>query len=142
MTGEEYTMPIEAGFQVRLGIYRIDAEILACRGEVWALLGPRLRSIVEAYLENVVRCAPVFKKRMDAYRRRHLDEVEVYTRKLLNDPLEENWVKDAYERAALEISSGLDMRSRSALSIYILTELNKHISARYRFSPQRGFRVL
>jgi methyl-accepting chemotaxis protein len=135
-------MSIESGFQVRLGIYRIDSEIMASRSEIWTLLAPHLGSIVEAYLANVVRCAPIFRKRMEDYKRRYLEEAETYTRKLLNNPLDENWIKDAYERAALEIANGLDMRSRGSLSIYILAELNNHISKRHRFSPQKGFRLV
>lgn len=135
-------MGIEPGFQVRLGIYRIDSEIIALRNEIWALLDPRLDAIVDAYLANVLKVAPLFRARMDEYREAHKREVRTYTDKLLNNPFDENWVRDAYDRAGSEIKTGLDMRARGSLYGYVLVEFNGDVARRYRFSPRRGFRLI
>ena len=58
-------MAIEAGFQVRLGIYRIDAEIEALRNEIWQIHAPHLNAIVEAHHDNVIRQAPFYKETVE-----------------------------------------------------------------------------
>ncbi len=57
-------MAIEPGFQVRLGIYGIDDRVVNLRPEIWRLLAPRLDRIIENYLANVIRVAPLYRKKM------------------------------------------------------------------------------
>jgi len=135
-------MAIEPGFQVRLGIYGIDAETVSLRPEIWRLLAPRLDTIIADYLANVARVAPLYRRKMEASRKSYADTFKFYTERLLNNPLDEQWVKDAYDRARIEIKAGLDMRNRSASSTAVLDDLNKSVSTRHRFSPRRGFRLL
>src|SRR6202521_5164163 len=135
-------MALEPGFQVRLGIYRIDVEIIDLRGEIWRLLAPRLDTIIASYLANVIECAPLYRKKMEEGRKSYIDTTKFYTKQLLNNAFDEEWVKDAYDRAISEINAGLDMRSRSAISISLLNDLSNCIFEHYRFSPRKGFRLL
>lgn len=135
-------MAIEPGFQVRLGIYGIDGDAVNLRAEIWALLAPRLDSIIEAYLANVFKVAPLYRKKMEQSKKSYIDMIKFYTERLFNNPFDEEWVKDAYDRAAAEIKVGLDMRSRSASSIALLSSLNECICDRHRFSARKGFRIL
>ncbi|MGO9699483.1 MAG: methyl-accepting chemotaxis protein [Xanthobacteraceae bacterium] len=135
-------MAIEPGFEVRLGIYRIDADVVSLRGEIWRLLAPRLDAIIAAYLANVFQVAPLYRKKMEESRKSYADMIKLYTERLLNNPFDEAWVQDAYDRAAAEIKVGLDMRNRSASSIALLGDLNECMSHRYRFSPRKGFRLI
>src|SRR5208282_1688506 len=48
----------------------------------------------------------------------------------------------AYTRAKAEIKGGQDLRTRGAMAIFILTELNKLIIARHRFSVQKAMRLM
>jgi methyl-accepting chemotaxis protein len=135
-------MAIESGFQVRLGIYEIDGDVVNLRAEIWRLLEPRLDAIIAAYLTNVFQVAPLYRKRMDENRKSFADTFKFYTERLLNKPFDEQWVKDAYDRAAAEIKVGLDMRNRGASSIAVLNDLSKCIFERNRFSARKGFRLL
>jgi len=135
-------MAVESGFQVRLGIYRIDADIVKLRGEIWRLLAPRLDQIIAAYLDHVLEVAPLYRKRMEENRDAYARATVFYTQRLLNNPFDEQWVKDAYDRAAFESKNGLDMRTRSAGSIALLNGLTECIFEHNRFSPRKGFRLL
>ena len=135
-------MPIEPGFQVQLGIYGIDAEVVDLRAEIWRLLAPRLDLIIAGYLANVVRVAPLYRKKMEEGRKSFTDMTKFYTERLLSNPFDEEWVKDAYDRATAEIKAGLDMRSRAASSIALLNDLSNCVFNHYRFSPRKGFRLL
>jgi methyl-accepting chemotaxis protein len=134
-------MAIEAGFQVRLGIYRIDAEVEALRREIWQILAPHLTSIVEAHHDNVLCHAPFYKENVERHRAELTERIVAGTERLLRDPFDEAWVKAAYERAKFEMASGFDMRSRAAISTSILTCLNRLIAAKYRFSGAKALRV-
>ena len=57
-------MAIEPGFQVRLGIYRIDSEIDLLRRDIWAVLAPHLHAIIEAHYDNTIKCAPYFAEKI------------------------------------------------------------------------------
>jgi methyl-accepting chemotaxis protein len=133
-------MAIEPGFQVRLGIYRITPEVDALRSEIWQLLAPHLPSIVEAHHDNVIRCAPFYKERVEKDRATLTRIIVEGTKKLCLDPFDEEWVKYAYARARSEMDSGFDMRSRGAISASILAHLNEHIAARY-FSASKAIRL-
>ena len=135
-------MAIEPGFQVRLGIYRIDAETINLRGEIWRLLGPRLDTIIASHIANVIECAPLYRTKIEEGRKSHTDTIKFYTKKLLHNPFDEEWVKDAYDRANFEIKTGFDMRSRGAISISLLNDLNSCIFEHYRFLPRKGLRLL
>jgi methyl-accepting chemotaxis protein len=135
-------MAVEPGFQVRLGIYGIDADVVNQRAEIWRLLAPRLDTILAAYLANTFEVAPFYRKKMEEGRKRFTETIKTYTKKLLNDPFDEAWVQDGYDRAAAEIKAGLDMRTRGAVSIALLNDLSNCIFEHYRFSPRKGFRLL
>ncbi len=135
-------MAVEPGFQVRLGIYEIDDDVVDLRAEIWRLLAPRLDSIVATYLAHILKVAPLYRKKMEEGRKAYTDRFKYFMERLLNNPFDEEWVKDAYDRATAEASSGLDMRSRSAITIAVLNDLSKCIYEHHRFSPHKGFRLL
>jgi len=134
-------MAIEPGFQVRLGIYGINAEIMDLRIEIWRLLSSRLEAIVSTYFAKAFESAPYYREKMEETRKPYTDTVRFYTERLLNNPFDQQWVQDAYDRAAAEIKTGLDMRNRGAFSSAMLDDLSDCVSSRYRFSPRKGFRL-
>ncbi len=135
-------MAFEPGFQVRLGIYGIDADVVNLRGEIWRLLDPRLDTILAAYLANAFEHAPFYRKKMEEGRKPFTDTIKFYTKRLLNNPFDEEWEKDAYDRATAELKAGLDMRTRGAVSIALLNDLSNCIFEHNRFSPRKGFRLM
>jgi methyl-accepting chemotaxis protein len=135
-------MTIEPGFRVRLGIYRIDPEVMALRREVWDVLAPHIEAVIGAYYDNARVHAPFYKDTIDHDRPRRLRGAAEATKKLLLEPWDEAWVENAYTRAQGEIKVGLDMRSRGAMTIFILTELNKLIIAHHRFSVPKAMRLM
>jgi methyl-accepting chemotaxis protein len=135
-------MAVEPGFQVRLGIYGIDADIVLQRAQIWRLLAPRLDAVIEVYLANVLKVAPLYREKMSEVRHSYVESVKFYTQRLLSNPFDEQWVQDAYDRAAAESKAGLDMRARSALSIALLNDLSGCIAARSRLIPRNGFKLL
>jgi methyl-accepting chemotaxis protein len=135
-------MTIEPGFKVRLGIYRIDPEVMALRREVWDVLAPHIEAVIGAYYDNARVHAPFYKDTIDHNRPRRLRGAADATKKLLLEPWDEAWVENAYTRAQGEIKVGLDMRSRGAMAIFMLTELNKLIIAHHRFSVPKAMRLM
>ncbi len=131
-------MAIEPGFQVRLGIYGIDGGVIARRAAIWSLLEPRLDAIIAGYLANVIRAAPAYRRRMEENRQAFTDASKLYTRRLLHHPFDEAWVRDAYDRAAAEMKTGLDMRARSAWSIAVLNDFSTCAFDRYRWTPRKA----
>jgi len=134
-------MAIEPGFQVRLGIYRVDPGVIASRSEIWMLLAPHLDATIRDHSANVIKCAPFYEERIEKGRAAHAHTIKTYTEKLLCNPFDEQWVRDAYDRAAFEIQTGFDARSRGAISNSILVHLNAFILERYRLSPRRAIRI-
>jgi len=132
---------LEAGFQVRLGIYRIDAETEALRPDIWQLLEPHLDAIIEAHHENVLRCAPFYREIVEKNRASLTERIRRGTRDLLLEPYDETWVRSCYERARFESEMGFDMRSRGAISSSILTQLNRSIAGRFRFSVPKAIKL-
>jgi len=55
-------MPIEPAFQVRLGIYRITADVDAARAEIWQFLEPELPGILDRHHDNAIKSAPAYKE--------------------------------------------------------------------------------
>jgi methyl-accepting chemotaxis protein len=133
---------IEPGFQVRLGIYEIDADVVDLRPEIWRLLAPRLDTIIAEYLVHVIQVAPLYRKKMEEGRKSFTDATKHYTERLFNNPFDEAWVKDAYDRATAEMKVGLDMRARGATSIALLNDLSNRVFKHYRLSPRKGFQLL
>lgn len=135
-------MPIEPGFKVRLGSYRITPQVEAARREVWDLLAPHLEAILNAHLDNAIIHAPFYKEAIQKNRSDLVRRVFNATKKLLLEPFDEAWVEDAYARAGKEIATGEDLRSRGAIAISILMELNRLIVARYPFSVKKAMRLM
>jgi methyl-accepting chemotaxis protein len=135
-------MTVEPGFKVRLGIYRVDPEVHDLRREIWDVLGPHIEAVLNAYYDNAIIHAPLYKERIERTRPELLRGAIKATKRLLLEPFDEAWVEYAYKRAEAELAGGQDLRTRGAMAIFILTELNKLIIARHRFSVQKAMRLM
>jgi len=140
-----YTVPamtIEPGFKVRLGIYRIDPEVDSLRPEIWDVLTHHIEAVLNGYFDNAIVHAPIYKERIERDRPVLVRAAIGATKKLLLEPWDEAWVDFAYARAKLEIEWGLDLRARSAMAVFILTELSTLVIARHRFSVHKAIRLM
>jgi methyl-accepting chemotaxis protein len=135
-------MTIEAGFRVRLGIYRIDPEVDALRSQIWDVLAPDIEAVLNAYYDNAIVHAPFYKERIERNRPELLRGAIEATKRLLLEPFDESWVQYAYRRAEAELEGGQDLRTRGAMAIFILTELNRLVIARHRFSVRKAMRLM
>jgi methyl-accepting chemotaxis protein len=135
-------MAIDPGFQVRLGIYRIDPEVEALRPEIWAVLAPRLEAALRAHYDHSIKHAPYYKEKIEANLAELTSRSTREIKRLLLEPYDEAWVTNCYERAKFELEGGFDMRSRAAMSISLLTQLNTLILAHYRFSAPKAMRLM
>jgi hypothetical protein len=135
-------MALEPAFQVRLGIYEIDAEVRAMRPEIWALLAPHLGSFLHRHMQKVQIKVPFYK---DLFARIG-DQLEAlsfeYTKRLFLNEFDEQWVRDAYDRADAEIKFGIDMRSRGAIWLTILHDFSDVVRRRHRVSVGKAVRIL
>jgi methyl-accepting chemotaxis protein len=135
-------MTIEAGFRVRLGIYRIDPEVDALRRQIWDVLAPDIEAVLNAYYDNAIVHAPFYKERIERNRPELLRGAIKATKRLLLEPFDESWIQYAYRRAEAELDGGQDLRTRGAMAIFILTELNRLVIARHRFSVRKAMRLM
>jgi methyl-accepting chemotaxis protein len=135
-------MALEPGFQVRLGVYNIDAEVRAMRPEIWALLAPHLRSFLHIHVKKVQTLVPhykiLFSQLGDEYETVNYE----YTKRLFLNEFDEQWVQDAYDRADREIQIGVDMRSRGSIWETIVHEFSKVVYRKHRFSAAKAVRIL
>jgi hypothetical protein len=79
-------MTIEAGFRVRLGIYRIDPEVDALRSQIWDVLAPDIEAVLNAYYDNAIVHAPFYKERIERNRPELLRGAIEATKRLLLEP--------------------------------------------------------
>jgi methyl-accepting chemotaxis protein len=118
-------MSLPPAYQVGLGLFRIDAETVAARAEVWKILGPALGPILDEHFARVAEharfYADMLDKRGDDYKNLALK----YNERLFCNPFDEDWVRDSKDRVKAERGFGHDLRSRSGAAISILTELNR-----------------
>ena len=132
-------MTIPAAFQVRLGIYGIDAETAAARSEVWGQLEPHLDAILEEYKQQVMRHVPAYAERVrDAH---YWAESKRHLARLFLDPFDKEWVAEAELLAKSEIEQGHDMRVRATRARAILSGFNKVLARRHRFSGAKAIRL-
>src|SRR5579871_5618 len=135
-------MAIEAGFKVRLGIYRINPETEALRSEIWEVLAPQIDTVLREHYDNSIKCAPFYKEQIENRHAQLMQRSALEIKRLLLEPYDETWVERCYDRAKFELDSGFDMRPRGAMTISILTQLNKLILARHRFPAPKAMRLM
>ena len=135
-------MSIPPAYQVGLGLYGIDAEVLALRGEAWRILRPQLDTIMDTHFVLVETHAPFYvdmlRKRGGGYKALALK----YTERMFCNPFDEQWVQDCKERVAAEIKLGHDMRSRGGVAITILSEFNRILRSQRFLGRDRAMRLL
>lgn len=135
-------MPLDPGFQVRLGIYDIDAEVRAMRPEIWALLEPHLAGYMHQCTEKVLKHAPLYKDQIAKMGAKNEAMHFEYTKRLFLNEFDERWVKDAYDHARWEMELGFDMRARGVMWQTILSEFSKVVVRQHRFLAARAVRIL
>jgi methyl-accepting chemotaxis protein len=135
-------MSVEPGFQVRLGTYRIDPEMLALRPEIWELLEPNLAEFVRRLMDIAVVHAPFYRQILTKAAGQFEAATVKYTKQLLLNPLDEQWVQDAHDRARIELAMGFDIRTRGAVNNTIVHELSKLIVGRYKFRVGHAVRLM
>jgi uncharacterized protein YoxC len=135
-------MALESGFQVRLGTYNIDAEVLAARSDAWALLEPHVDEFVRLIIERGTTHAPYYRETIARMGDKFLATSVSYTKHLFVNPFDEQWVQDAYDRAHKEIEMGFDLRTRGAVCNAILSEFGKVVLRKHRFSAAKVVRIL
>jgi methyl-accepting chemotaxis protein len=122
-------MSLPPAYQVGLGLFRIDADTVAARADVWKILGPALGPILDEHFARVAEharfYADMLDKRGDDYKSLALK----YNERLFCNPFDEDWVRDSKDRVKAERAFGHDLRSRSGAAISILTEFNRLLSS-------------
>jgi methyl-accepting chemotaxis protein len=136
-------MPVPPVYQVGLTLYQIDAETLALRREAWEILGPRLDAIIERHYEVVRRGAPfladkILSRGNSPYK--HL--ILKYTERLFCNPFDEEWVQDCKDHVEAEVKLGHDMRSRSGVAQFLLSEFIQLVAARRFQSKSHALRLV
>jgi methyl-accepting chemotaxis protein len=134
-------MAIEPAFQVRLGIYRITADVDAARAEIWQLLEPELPGILDRHHDNAIKCAPAYKEIISRNRAELVERISSEVKRLFVEPFDERWVANAYERARYEVERGFDVRSRGSIATSLLDGINTIISRKHRFSARKALRL-
>jgi methyl-accepting chemotaxis protein len=134
-------MPIEPAFQVRLGIYRITADVDAARAEIWQLLEPELAGILDRHHHNAIKCAPAYKEIITRDRAVLVERISTEVRRLFTEPYDEAWVENAYQRARFEVERGFDVRSRGSIASSLLDGINTIIAKKHRFSARKAIRL-
>lgn len=135
-------MTISTAYQVGLGLFQVDARVLATREEAWKILGPNLDAIIDRHFELLFKHAPYFiemiRKNGDNYKARTIK----YTEKLFCAPIDEQWVKDTQDRARLEKELGHDVRSRPGMNSYILQEFSGLLAKQRMMSRAKACELL
>lgn len=135
-------MPLEPSFKVRLDVYEIDADVRARRPEIWLLLEPHLHAMLRRHIEKVKATVPFYKELFGRMGEGLVALNFEYTKRLFLNDFDEQWVRDAYERADAELKFGVDMRSRGAIWQTILHDFTRVVSRKYRFSAAKVARIL
>ena len=135
-------MPVEPAFLVRLKIYGVDPEIVGLRSEIWSLLRPQLARILDAHIDGACASAPFLRAVMTQHRAEIKQTSIFYTERLLTGDFDEHWVKDAHDRAAREVSWGVDMRHRGGIWQETLQQFSAIAARRYWYSAHKAMRLI
>jgi methyl-accepting chemotaxis protein len=131
-------MPIPPAFEVRLAAYDITPDVVAVRGEVWAIVGPSFPALVRDFLELSHITAPAVAEQMRRNREAFFEIITTYTARLFLNPFDEQWVADAEARAKFDAEKGVDIRYRPVVSHNILWRWAPIIGRHHRFSGEKA----
>ena len=136
-------MPVPPVYQVGLTLYQIDAETLALRGEAWEILRPHLDAIIERHYELVRKGAPYLAdKILNRGDSPYKQVILKYTERLFCNPFDDGWVQDCKDHTEAEVKLGHDMRSRSGVNQFLLTEFTRLVAARRFQSKGHALRLV
>ena len=135
-------MTIPAAYQVGLGLFGIDDEVLARKREVWDILGPHLDAIIDRHFARVIAHAPYYAEMLTKQGAEYKAEICKYTERLFCNSFDEAWVQDTKDRVDIEIRLGHDMRSRSGSSVSILSDFKKLVAARHGIRKKRALALV
>ena len=136
-------MALPDEFTSGLGIYGValDAEGLAQRQRVWAVLEPCLQSGLEAHFRATVDNAPFYAKVLGANRVPYEAMIINHTRLLFTTPIDEGWIAATINRVKTELDLGYDMRARGAVTQGIVSGLNKALGSTRFMSRRKAFEL-
>ena len=135
-------MAIPAAYQVGLGLYRIDDEVLALKREVWDILGPHLDAIIDRHFAGVIAHAPYYAEMLTKQGGEYKKQTCKYTERLFCNTYDEPWVQDTKDRVDVEIALGHDMRSRSGVATSILSDFTALVAARRGIRKRRALALV
>lgn len=135
-------MAIPAAYQVGLGLYGIDDEVLARKREVWDILGPHLDAIIDRHFARVIAHAPYYADMLRKQGAEYKAVICKYTERLFCNSFDEQWVQDAKDRVDIEIRLGHDMRSRSGSGVSILSDFKALVAARRGIRKKRALALV
>jgi methyl-accepting chemotaxis protein len=135
-------MAISSAYQLGLGMYGLDGDTSAARGEVWRLLEPHLDALIDRYLDNVLAFTPEYHDTIQAHGTEFRAVIRKYTERLFVRPFDEAWINDVKTRVEEEVALGLDMRTRGVISKYLLTGLQQLVVGRPTLNKRRAMRIV
>ena len=135
-------MAISSAYQLGLGMYGLDSDTSAARGEVWRLLEPQVDAFIDRYLDNVLAFTPEYHGTIQAHGTEFRAMIRKYTERLFVRPFDEAWINDIKTRVEEEAALGLDMRTRGVISKYLLTGLQQLVGGRLSVNKRRAMRIV
>jgi methyl-accepting chemotaxis protein len=135
-------MPLPSAYQVGLGLFRIDAETVAARADVWKILGPALGPILDEHFARVAEHARFYAEMLDRQGDAYKNLALKYNERLFLNPFDEEWVRDSKDRVKAEREFGHDLRSRSGAAISILSSFNALLRERRGLFKNRALQLM
>ncbi|MCW5681723.1 MAG: hypothetical protein KF794_10135 [Xanthobacteraceae bacterium] len=135
-------MTIPAAYQVGLGLFRIDEATLNARHQVWMILGPEIDGLIDDHYKELAEHTPFYIEMIQQRGAAYKALIVKYTERLFCDPLGENWVADAQERAKLEVELGHDARSRPGISSFLQRSFIRLVSKQRMMSRTKACELI
>jgi methyl-accepting chemotaxis protein len=132
---------LPTAYQVRLAFYGIDATLDGPRREVWTLLEQHCDRILDDCLERARANAPFYAELIARCAAEIRQVLKSHTARLFLAPYDAEWVRHSEERAKQEAASGLDMRTRVALTHGVLSGFLEIVGTKHRFSGRAAARL-
>jgi methyl-accepting chemotaxis protein len=130
-------MTVPAQLQKRFEFYAIDAEVIAARAEIWALLEPILDPALRELGSSTKKIAPERTKGFKGGTNVWIGHLK----QLFCEPLDGRCLADAHVRMQAELAMGQDIRNRGVQARAFLSKFFEVTARRYRFNPLRAARL-
>ena len=128
-----------ADLHIRLAFYGVDGTVLSQRDRLWNLLAPKIDGYLDEQVRLTTELSPNFARNL---RPERVKIARHYTEQLFRAPLDESWWESGRLRAAAEIASGMDVRSRGAITRMLMTGLSDRIASAHRWNGRAATRLM